>query len=125
MKFKVGQRQVLIPPGDYRARLIEVKASKFVAGRLGLHLTFEVTDGQLQGEKASAFLNAHYETFSSHSKLYQWFEAAMGHPPDSGEIDLDLLMTRVLVVQIDTKESRKTKNLFSNVVAIKGTYCEL
>ena len=126
IKIKIGQRQQLIPDGEYRVKLSEVKEGSYIGKRKTLEFHFLIADGEHHGVLVRGFVNAHYETFSEHTKLYRWIKAVSNECLDPGEeLDLDVLYEKILRVQISTKESKKTKNKFSNVTDILGVYLDL
>lgn len=126
IKVKIGARESAIPPGDYKAKVAEISTGSFINKRRTFVFRFEIVEGEHQGASLRAFVNAQYEAFSAFSKLFKWYSVVMGEELEpGGEMDLDNFTNKVLVVRVETKESRKTKNLFSNVTEIKSVFCDL
>lgn len=126
LKIKLGHRQSLIPPGRYRAKVTKICESKFAGTRRTFHFNFQVADGEFQGAEIKGFVNANYESFSEHTKLKKWLDKVAKTDSEVGEIlDLDIFFDKILVVLVETKSSKRTKNQFSNVVDILEVYHEL
>lgn len=125
MKVLVGQRKRLVPPGEYQARIVDIRKKEVVNKKCVFEFVFEISDGVQQGAKLSGFVPAGYEAFTEYTKLYQWYLAATGDALEEGAaLDLDDFKGRVLKVRCETKVSRRTKNEFSNVVEILGLVME-
>jgi hypothetical protein len=122
---KLGGRLALIPPSEYRARVAEITEGSYMGKRKTFQFHFEIAEGPHQGVKLFGFVNAHYKTFTAHSKLHKWMAAISNGDMDSGaEVDLDIFYGKILIVKVETKESKKTKNHFSNITEILGVYFE-
>lgn len=124
--FKVGARQQVVPPGEYIARIIDIKEEKNYKRRV-FHFYFEIAEGPHRGVCLRGFVNGQYETFSEYSKLYQWYQAVSGDALEVGaEVTLDAFYEKILKVEVaPAKLSGKTSNPFSNVSRILGVYMEL
>ena len=126
LKIRLGDRHQFIPPGEYRAKITDIREGTFVGKRKSLEFMFELLDGEHVGKTARGYVNAHYDSFSEYTKLRQWITAVGKIDTDPGtEIGLDLFFDKVLRVQVETKISKKTGNTFSNVTGILGVVCEL
>jgi hypothetical protein len=124
--LKVGSRQQRVPPGEYLAEVVEVKEGSFIGKRRTLQFQFKISDGPSRGILINGFVNAHYESFTEYSKLYQWYQRATGHSlnPDE-EINLENFYHKLLKVRVEDKTSKKTGNKFSNVSDILALAGEL
>lgn len=121
-----GERTQRIPSDKYKAMIIEIKKGKYKGKRDNFYFTFEIAEGPHKGVQIRGFVNAHYKVFSEYTKLIQWYERATGHPVEPGEeINLQNFQNRVLVVNVEDKTSKETKNAFSNVTDILSLVAEL
>lgn len=126
LKIKFGSRQQVVPSGEYRVIVRDIRKDKFIGKRDSLEFIFEIADGSHAGSQIRGFANAHYETFSEYTKIWRWLAAINAADDDPAlEIDLDVFYDKVLNVKIETKISRKTGNQFSNVTDILGVACDL
>jgi hypothetical protein len=120
IKIKMGDRSQHIPAGEYLAKVTIIKEGQF-AKRRTLEFYFEIADGPHRETMIRGFVNAHYESFSSHTKLRQWILAITKDAYESqDEVDLDIFLNKVLRVTVESKISKKTKNQFSNITNILG-----
>lgn len=125
MKLRVGERQSSVPEGEYQAIVKDIRTSKNF-NRDVFEFLFEIVDGPHKGVQARGFCNADYEAFTSHTKLYHWYEMVTKDALTTGdELDTDDFYNKVLIVRVETKVSKKTKNEFSNVTEIVGVKDEL
>lgn len=125
MKFKVGEARILIPDGEFHARVKNMEPKENFR-RQNLVVNFEIVEGEFQGAVARAFFNLNYKSFSPSTKLYQWCSTAAGENFDAGsELDTDVLLNKVFLVEIKVKESKKSKMKFSNVVGLKKVIYEI
>ncbi len=126
MDFTIGTRQTKIPPGEYSAKVIEIKTDTFIGKRKSLQFTFEIMEGEFRGTQLRGWLNAHYESFSEHTKLYRWYSVVYKDDMDTGEKKTtDVFFDKILKIKVETKASKKTKNEFSNVTDILGVIHDL
>ncbi|HRK01685.1 MAG TPA: hypothetical protein PLH57_03410 [Oligoflexia bacterium] len=126
IKISLGPRQTVVPAGEYLAKLVEIKEGTFVGQRKTFEFLFEIASGEHSGIIVRGFVNANYETFSEYTKLRQWATMVARFDTDMGaKLDLDIFFGKILKVKVETKVSKKTKNLFSNVTAILGLEYEL
>jgi hypothetical protein len=118
IKLKVGEKCSCIAPGQYKAFVrnitVEQKYKKDT-----LVFLFEIAEGPHKGVQCNGYCNANYVSFTSNTKLYKWYVPAAGEEPTPGsDFDLDVFYDKLFLVEVKTKEARKTGNLFSNVVQI-------
>lgn len=126
MDFTIGTRQTKIPPGDYSARVVEVKEGTFIGKRKSLQFAFEIADGDYQGTQLRGWVNAHYESFSEHTKLFRWYSNVCKDDMDVGEKKTTkVFFDKILKIKVETKISKKTQNEFSNVTDILGVIYDL
>lgn len=124
--IKVGERLPTIPPGQYLAKVTEIVPTMFLNKRKTLEFRFEIVDGPYRGVRIRGFVNAHYESFTNFSKLGQWILKVLKEELPAGEeLNLNIFFDKILVVQVETKISRKTKHSFSNVVDILEVKLEI
>ncbi len=118
LKFKVGECRSVVPPGEYKVRIISiVKKPNF--NREILVFLFEIVEGSHKGTQLNGFCNADYKSFSSNTKFYQWYCVAIGEEPEPGDdIELDAFFNKVYLARVEIKSSRKTKNPFSNITEL-------
>lgn len=117
LKFKLGRKSQAIPDGEYLAKVLEIKRTQ-VFQKPVLELDFEVADGEHRGSALKAFINFPYETFSAQTKLYRWASVVLNGASPGDEIDASIFLDKLLRVRVEMKESRRTKNRFSNVTEI-------
>ena len=116
LTFKAGDDRKLLPEGEYNIVLERIEPTSFMGKREVLDFTFYVVEGPHKGIRVKAFLNSHYEKFSSFTKYHQWWCIASGRLPEEGEgLSAEAFFDSVFKAQIETKTSRKTKLQFSNV----------
>ncbi|MBK8202625.1 MAG: hypothetical protein IPK68_10030 [Bdellovibrionales bacterium] len=127
IKVKVGAAHKVVPDGEYKCIVREIKAGTFVGKRKTFEFHFEIAEGEHKGVQVRGFVNGNYESFSSNTKLYRWHCIANGESelPVGDEINLDDFLDKVFVARIVTKESKKTKNLFSNVEEVIRKHLDL
>ena len=114
--LKMGERQQQVPEGEYQATIIEIKETSYLGKRRTLNLVFEIKEGKFFGNRLNGFVNAHYDNFSEHSKLWKWYSIITNITPDPGDdFNLEEMKNFVVLIRVKNKESRKTKNVFSNV----------
>ena len=122
----MGERQQQVPEGEYQATIIEIKETSYLGKRRTLNLVFEIKEGKFFGNRLNGFANANYKSFSEHSKIWKWYSTTTGKTPDTGDdFDLEEMKNYVVQIQVKNKESRKTKNAFSNVTDIIKPIMEL
>ena len=125
IKIKAGMRDQHIPPGEYRARVSEIREASFIAKRKTFEFIFEIADGEHRGTSLRGFVNAEYESYSQHTKMYRWIMVNNKGDFGPGDVlDLDIFKGKILRVQVEDKISRKTKIVFSNVTDILGVYLD-
>lgn len=124
MKIKVGTRSS-VPSGEYKVVVENIeKEEKFK--RQNLVFYFRIVEGPYKDSILRGFINVQYESFSEHTKLYDWLSKTLGYAPElNEEIDTDVFYNRVLIVQVESKASKKTGNSFGNVTRIIRTDMEL
>ena len=126
IKVKAGLNQQFVPPGEYLAKVTEIREGTYINKRKIYEFIFEIADGPSRGTIVRGFVNGHYEAFSEYTKLRQWLNTISGNCVEAGEeIDLDIFFNKILRVTLEPKQSRKTKNAFSNVTNILGVYQQL
>ena len=127
IKVKVGAAQKVVPDGEYKCLVREIKEGSFVGKRKTYEFIFEIADGEHKGVQIRGFVNGNYESFSSNTKLYRWYCFAIGESelPVGDELSLDEFLDKLFVVRIVTKISKKTKNTFSNVEEVISKYMDL
>ena len=126
MDFTIGTRQTKIPPGEYSAKAMEIKEGTFIGKRKSLQFTFEIAAGEYRGTQLRGWVNAHYDSFSEHTKLFRWYGVACKDDMDIGEKKTtDVFFDKILKIKVETKSSKKTKNEFSNVTDILGVVYDL
>ena len=119
LSFKAGDDRKLLPEGDYVVVLERIAPTSFMGKRSVLDFTFNIAEGPHKGIRVKAFLNSHYEKFSSFTKFYQWWCVAAGRPPEEGEdLTTEVFFDSIFTARIKTKISRKTKYHFSNVTEL-------
>lgn len=125
MKFRVGKAGKVIPSGKTIARVLDIK-TEVKYKRKTLIFTFEVLNPkEFHGVELLGWVPAHYESFSSHTKLYKWHTAATGDELNADdEINLEVFMNKALIVEVVDRTSKKTKNKFSNVSEIVEVHHE-
>ena len=114
--FKIGSCLAHVPPGQYKVKVVDIHQTKYMNKRPTLEFEFEIVDCEYRGTKIRGFVNADYETFSAYTKLYKWYFIATGDELGYGdEGDFSEFEDKIFLAEVETKESRKTKNQFSNV----------
>lgn len=119
IKFTVGERQPVIPSGEYQVRVEEIKETAFMNKRKTYTFVFRIVHGDFHDVLVRGFVNAAYQSFSEHTKMYKW--ASVVHKDDmepGAELDLSAFYDKVFLVRIEPKKSKKTKNEFGNVTEI-------
>lgn len=125
LKFKVGNKRAWIPAEIYNAEVVSIEQKMLFKDKPILEFIFEIASGEHEKTELRGFCNANYQTFSENTKLYQWCAAATGNTFEPGEeLDLGVFYNKVLIVKVEEKISRKTKNKFSNVTEILGIFYE-
>jgi hypothetical protein len=125
MKLKIGKKNDCIPEGEYLAIVTGIRKTQTFK-RPVLEFNFEIADGEYKGNAVKGFCNADYESFTSRTKVYGWYERAAGNSPENlDEIETDDFKEKVLRVKVASKTSKKTGIIFSNVIDILGVKCDL
>ena len=116
--MKIGERQKTVPEGHYKAVVLKIEErTRF--NKKQLDFTFELKDQNEHGVILKAFLNANYESFTSHTKIYRWLAVANKNDLEEGAVFSEkIFYNKVFLVEVKEKISRKTKNLFCNVTEI-------
>ena len=74
----------------------------------------------------NAYINAHHDSFSEHSKLNQWATVVLGERLEEGvDISTDIFKDKILKVEIEAKPSKKTNIPFNRVTSILGVDREI
>ena len=123
LKVRVGARQQQVPAGEYLVKVENIKRGFFREKRPIFQFDFIVASGPHSGTTLRGFVNAHYESFSAYTKLYQWYSVVSGEEPElSSTMDLTIFYNKVLKVRVEEKQSHKTKNAFANVSTILSVH---
>jgi len=127
LNLKVGKRTIDVPPGEYRARVVEIQLQEYFGSKKKtLEFLFEIVEGPSSEAVLRGFANAHYDTFTPFTKLFRWYSIASGDEPEEGEkFDLNAFFEKIFLVEVDRKKSKKTENHFSNVKEILSLVCEM
>ncbi|MBY0315650.1 MAG: hypothetical protein K2Q26_09030 [Bdellovibrionales bacterium] len=114
----IGGGVAHVPPGDYKARITQIRKTSFKGKRDTYCFVFEVVDGQHKGVVINGYANAQYKKFSKHTKLYRWITAVEGQEPELEEgYDLEVMKDAILLVRVkDTQTTQK--QVVSNVEEI-------
>ena len=117
---KVGTNHHVVPDSEYKCFVKEINEGSYRGKRPLYEFIFEIAEGEHKGVQLRGFVNAHYESFSSNTKLYQWYCTATGEEEleTNDTLNLDDFKDRLLLVKTSTKKSKMTKNKFSNVEVI-------
>jgi hypothetical protein len=123
LKLKVGENRACIDPGKYKAFIRNISMEQKYQ-KDTLVFLFEIAEGPHKGIQCNGYCNANYASFTSNTKLHKWYSNVAGEEPSPGtDFDLEVFYDKVLLVEVSTKKSRKTGNLFSNVMSVLE-YCD-
>lgn len=127
MKITLNPSVSNVPAGEYEAVVESITEDQKFKRKVFTFL-FRITEGDQAGATVKGFVNGSYKTFSRYSKLYQWYAGMMGRELDEDQpydVDLEDFKTRVLLVKVESKTSKRTTNKFGNVAEIIKTVREL
>lgn len=115
-----------VPEAEYKARIIKLEKKPIFKNRDCYEIHFLIVEGEYKDEIVRFFANASYKKFSARTKMYDLIKTAYGEDfDDDTEIELDTLKEKIYLIQTVNKTSKKTKNVFSNVLKVIRVVGEL